>query len=319
MQRMLASHSRIASHPEPHLLTPLAYAGIHDYLREAPYDAVNAHQAQRAFVSSLSGGEGTYYAALRRFTDGLYGDFCATHKPSASYFLDKTPAYARVLAFIEQLYPKARYVVLTRHPLAIFSSYALSFFDGDWSRAHAYNPVLERYLPAIAQWRAKTSCAVFALSYEALVTQPEPTLRELCAFLDLSFEPGMLDYTKAQLKQGAGDPHQVDRNTRAFTRSVAKWEADVAASDARRALAAQMLTTLGPETLASWGYPLEPCLASLQRAEGAGMAAPRPPRNRYALERKVLLALREGVHERWHGRVLERVRYYCDVILRDAL
>ena len=33
-----------------------------------------------------------------------------------------------VLPFLTRLYPRARYVVLTRHPLAVASSYANSFF-----------------------------------------------------------------------------------------------------------------------------------------------------------------------------------------------
>ena len=68
----------------------------------------------------------------------------------SSYFLDKTPANALVLPFLQRLYPDAKYVVLTRHPLAVFSSFANSFFDGDWEGAHAFNPILERYVPAMA-------------------------------------------------------------------------------------------------------------------------------------------------------------------------
>ena len=33
--------------------------------------------------------------------------------------------------FIEKVYPQAAYVLLTRHPFAIFSSFAESFFDDD--------------------------------------------------------------------------------------------------------------------------------------------------------------------------------------------
>jgi hypothetical protein len=47
----------------------------------------------------------------------------------SSYFLDKTTANALVLPFLQRLYPDAKYVVLTRHPLAVFSSYANSFFN----------------------------------------------------------------------------------------------------------------------------------------------------------------------------------------------
>jgi hypothetical protein len=62
-------------------------------------------------------------------------------------FLDKTPAYGLVLPFLAKLYPRARYVVLTRHPLAVLSSYAGSFFEGDYDAAVAFNDILGRYVP----------------------------------------------------------------------------------------------------------------------------------------------------------------------------
>ena len=61
----------------------------------------------------------------------------------------KTPAYALVLPFLVRLYPRARYIVLTRHPAAIFSSYSASFFDNNDQEAVHFNPVLARYVPAI--------------------------------------------------------------------------------------------------------------------------------------------------------------------------
>jgi hypothetical protein len=41
-----------------------------------------------------------------------------------------------------KVFPDAKYVVLTRHPLAIFSSFASSFFDGNYPVAQEYNPKL---------------------------------------------------------------------------------------------------------------------------------------------------------------------------------
>ncbi|RZO53079.1 MAG: hypothetical protein EVA89_29835, partial [Sandaracinaceae bacterium] len=37
MQRMLSSHSEIYTHPEPHLMTPLAHLGYYDKVDKAPY------------------------------------------------------------------------------------------------------------------------------------------------------------------------------------------------------------------------------------------------------------------------------------------
>jgi hypothetical protein len=48
--------------------------------------------------------------------------------------------------------------------------------------------------------------------------------------------------------------------------------------------------------------------------------APKPVLNKYTMQRRVMLALRKGVHARPEGvQLLKRVRYYVDVLLRDSL
>ena len=77
-------------------------------------------------------GEAGYLDALRAYTDSMYAQLMEVAPPGKRFFLDKTPAYALVLPFLTKLYPQAQYVVLTRHPLAVLSSYVESFFDGDY-------------------------------------------------------------------------------------------------------------------------------------------------------------------------------------------
>ena len=88
-------------------------------MQKAPYDPINVEQAIREFVAELPRGEAGYLDALRAYTDSLYAQMMATAPPGKRFFLDKTPAYALVLPFLTKLYPQARYVVLTRHPLAV--------------------------------------------------------------------------------------------------------------------------------------------------------------------------------------------------------
>ena len=131
LMRMLAAHSQVYAGPEPHL-TPLAHLGFYGNVDAAHFDHLNAAEALREFVSRLPEGEEDYLQACRAYTDHLYGRILEAEGGGARFFLDKTPAYALVLPFLAKLYPEARFVVLTRHPAAIFCSYAHSFFDGDF-------------------------------------------------------------------------------------------------------------------------------------------------------------------------------------------
>src|SRR2546422_5821108 len=150
LARMLGAHSMIYGRAEPHLITPIAHLGYYANVQKAPYDPFNVEQAVREFVADLPRGEADYLDALRAYTDTMYERMLST-APGKRFFLDKTPAYALVLPFLVKLYPEARYIVLTRHPLAVLSSWVESFFDGDYQVALDHNPLLARYVPALAR------------------------------------------------------------------------------------------------------------------------------------------------------------------------
>lgn len=316
LQRLLGSHSQVFTHPEPHLVTPLAYLGFFDTVDKAPYDHINSAEAMRLFVSGLPRGEDDYLDALRAYADTLYGRMLA---PSGKQlFLDKTPAYALVLPFLAKLYPHARYVVLTRHPLAVFSSYANSFFEGDWQAAHQFNPILERYIPAMARFLRDRRVPMTHVGYEALVREPAREIERLFAFLGLPNEPDAVEYGKRfRSKKGPGDPISVEQHDRPVTDSLDKWAAELCGDASKLGLAREMVAKLDRADLMTWGYDPARLFDALQAA--GGTAPPPPPRvrNGYTLQRRVMLALKKDIHTRPHGRMVRRIRYYCDVLLRE--
>lgn len=314
LQRMMGAHPEIFTHPEPHLITPIAHLGVYYNVDKAPYDHINAAEAAKAFIEDLPNGERDYLDALRCYTDTLYGRMLA--KSDRTYFLDKTPANALVLPFLQRLYPDAKYVVLTRHPLAVFSSYANSFFNGDWREAHAFNPILERYVPAMAAFLLARPVPLLQVAYEDLVEDPEPQLERIFAFLGLEHEPAAVDYGSAgPAKKGMGDPITVNRQRRPVTDSVDKWATEIAADETKRATAEAMVAALEPRDLEAWGWPPDALWAPIQAVGGA--PAPKPPRNSYTFQRRIMLALKKDIHKRPHGKLVKRVKYYCDVLLRE--
>ncbi len=316
LQQMLGSHSQIYTHPEPHLITPLAYLGFHDTVDKAPYDHINGAEAIRSFVSELPRGEDDYLDAVRAYADTLYGRMLA--RTDKRYFLDKTPAYATVLPFLTKLYPEAKYVFLTRHPLAVMSSYANSFFVGSWRDAHAFNPVVERYVPAMAKALRDASVPLLQVGYEALVGDPQRELARIFAFLGLQHEAEAVSYKKHfDAKQGMGDPIGVKKHDRPSTESLEKWVSELAQDSDKRALAQRMIDALTDEDLETWGYPKAEIFVPLEGAS-AGKPPPRPPLfNKYVFQRRVMLALKKDIDKRPHGRLVRRIKYYCDVLLRE--
>lgn len=318
LARMLGSHSQIYSRPEPHMLTPLAHLGFYEKVEKAPYDAVLAAESIRQFVEDLPGGEQDYIDACRAYTDTLYSRALST-RPDCRYFLDKTPAYGLILDFIARIYPNAKFVVLTRHPLAVFSSFAESFFDSDYEAAHNYNPITERYVPAIAKFIRRKPAPIYHVVYENMVADPEKTLGEIFEFLDLPNEPDAVNYgEKSHVEKGLGDPIGVAKHNRPTTSSIHKWAGEIASVPERLALCQSIIAKLDPEDLATWGHPLDTIWKPLEEAADAGLTPKKKKLDRYRMQRKAIVKFRAlAQNNQSFRKLLERMRLGADVLLRD--
>lgn len=316
LMRVLNSTSAVHSRPEPHLLPPLAHLGFWETVEKAPYDQLQAQQAIRQLVAELPNGDLDYFNACRQYTDSIYRQIFDAHKSdSEHYFLDKTPANALVLPFLKRLYPKAKYIVLTRHPAAIFASYADSFFDGDFKAAKSFNPILSRYIPVVADFIRDDSISKYHISYEDLVQHPEKSLREISAYLDIPYEEAALNYQQAGVAEGLGDPLGVAQHQRPVTNSIHKWTAALSSPENFEIVASQ-LAGVSEEDLRSWGSPKNSLWDRLDDAHSSGVSQRKKKWNRYLLTRKILIWLRRDINNRALGRIIKKLRFYCDVLLR---
>lgn len=319
LMRILASHSQIYGRPEPHLLTPLAHLGYFETVDAAPFDHLQAAESARSYVADLPHGEQDYLDACRAYMDILYGRMLAARAPEKHYFLDKTPANALILPFLTDLYPTARYIVLTRHPLAIFCSYAESFFDGDFAAAQRFNPILDRYMPAIAAFLRRPPVSSLHVRYEALASAPDIEVRRICEFLGLSYEPSMLDYGNFPIDgSGLGDPTGVGRHTRPVTDSLQAWAARLAQNRPHWDMMRAMVMGIDDADLEIWGYPRRELFAPVEAAAlQGGHPLPRPARfDRFLLQRKLLRYLRHDIANNRFGAWVRWVRRACDILLR---
>jgi hypothetical protein len=314
---MLGAHSAIHAPDEPHMMTPLAHLGYFDAVERAPYDPIITREGQRALVAQLPEGEADYLDALRACSDTIYERLLGGS--GARLLLDKTPAYALVLDFIAKLYPQAHFVVTTRHPLAVWTSQVDSFFDGDFEAAERNNPILERYVPAIARFLRERPVPLVHVRYEELVADPETGLRAICEHLGVEFEPGMVEYGATQsgakkAADGLGDP-SVSRETRPTTANVGRWAGELAARPAMLAHAQARLGHVTDQDLETWGYSRSAILQELDAATPAANRR-RRPLDRFALQRRLLVRVRRNIHHNALGRTVRKVREVCDVLLR---
>jgi hypothetical protein len=144
---------------------------------------LEAEELRRRFaaVEPLEAGE-----ALRAFYR-LYAE-----RAGKSRWGDKTPIYVERMREIEAALPEARFVHLIRDGRDV----ALSRIR----RALGEPPPARRVAKA---WRQRIAGArrqarrlrhYMEVRYEDLVLEAEPTLRRICEFIELPWEPAMLDY-----------------------------------------------------------------------------------------------------------------------------
>src|SRR5262249_30873143 len=122
-------------------------------------------------------------------------------KSAPRKLIDKSPTYASdfgALQRAEMMFQGAKYIHLVRHPYSVIESFVRMRFDkllgqsdldpyrlaeGVWVGSNAN---ILRFLRSVSDDRKISVC------YEQLVRVPEETMRRVCQFLRLPFDPAVL-------------------------------------------------------------------------------------------------------------------------------
>lgn len=118
------------------------------------------------------------------------------------FFVDKTPSNAFAYARLATAWPDARFIFLVRHPGSIADSWA----EASAGRRTYDEAVLDalRYMRAVQE--ARENLSGITVRYEDLTGSPEETTRRICDFLDVDWEPTMLQYgSEGVFDKGLGD------------------------------------------------------------------------------------------------------------------
>lgn len=316
LQRMLGTHSQVQTHPEPHVLTPLAFQGVFHQIERAAFNHRVAAGALREFVESLPRGEEDYLDACRAYCAVLYGRARAVS--GKRYFVDKTPNYAdTILPFIVRLLPKARYIVLTRHPVAQIASHANTFVGGDFQRSQFQRDIPGTFIPPLARLLRERPVPLVHVRYEDLVSDPEAVVRRLLEQLGLDFEPACLRYGDAEhVTKTYGDPN-IARHKAPVANSLHRWVDDLVDRPDRERVCREALAHIAQEDLATLGYPAETLWQPLLKArrERGGLAAtPAAVRWHDQRWRAVALLGRTLARPSWRRRLL-RLRDRLDALV----
>ncbi|MCA3560662.1 MAG: sulfotransferase [Aestuariivirga sp.] len=145
--------------------------------------------------------------------------------PEKALAVDKMPLNFRFIGEAAILFPRARFVNCTRHPADTF----ISALQTEMNAAHSYSydpagyaAYHREYRRLMAHWDEVLPGRVFHLSYERLVSDPEPAIAALLDYLGLPMEEACLHpernagavttFSRLQVRSGIN------------TSSVARWK-----------------------------------------------------------------------------------------------
>jgi hypothetical protein len=169
-----------------------------------------------------------------RSTVAIFGAVMDTYAQSreATAWACKSMQYSELVDDIERYFDGSLYLYLYRDCRDV----ALSFSRAVVGEKHPYS--VSKKWARLQRSAAKVQERVgperfFPICYEELIQAPEPLLRSLCAFLDVEFQPQMMDFhrssearstsNKSQLWQNVGRPLMAD-NARKFLTGLTEEE-----------------------------------------------------------------------------------------------
>ena len=183
-------------------------------------------------------------------------------------FCDDTPKHLYHLDTLTQLFPESNFIAAIRDPRDFLSSY-----KNYWKRSTESSRVKALYHPIITSlnWRAsarlilkhkkKYGDKLYISRYEALVTEPETAVSQLCDFVGESFSKQMIEIQSDNSSYGA-------QGSGIFSSSVGRWREALSPNEI------WWMQTLASKEMEAFGYEREEISPSPFRIVTDAISAP---------------------------------------------
>lgn len=258
LQRLLMGHQDVATCGEPWLALPLAMIDKEEETF-ATYGHFSSARAVSNLIHNLPGGRRAFLTRSGQFIQGIYEQL---NDRNALYFLDKTPRYYKIVEELKIMFPEAKFIYLTREPIAVFGS-ILNYIEGNMYRLPTWRQDIVEGIPCLSSAIEEGGESSLAVNYESLVRDPEAELRRILSYLGLEFEPEMLDSLASQVLN-MGDPFGAKKYQSVSQSSLESWKSAIN-SKTKQKIARQWLEAVPAERFKAFGTSKEKQLEKLER------------------------------------------------------
>ena len=154
-----------------------------------------------------------------------YEERLRTGGNKARFITDKMPQNYIFLGLISLMFPKAKIIHCIRNPLDI----CLSIYFQSFNESHTYASNLKNianyyleYRRLMEHWKNIPNLSIHDVHYEDLVREPENTVRDLLAFLDVDWDPACLSFYESKRHIATASYDQV--RSKLYTSSINRWK-----------------------------------------------------------------------------------------------
>jgi sulfotransferase family protein len=251
LRRALDAHPELAIPPETHFVPELietcqtSRAGpdeVVGLLAGEPHWPLFGVDAGAVRALLPASGRVKPRAALRAFY-GAYAD--SRHR---SRWGDETPGYLHWMRLIAAALPEARFV----HVIRDVRDVALSMIEAGQIRPDAVDSAARQWAAQVGRARVDAARVDHCLEirYEDLALEPEPTLRRVAEFLELVWDPAVVEAGPARRDASSSAPSRTAPGTRpVLAEPPERWRSEMGPEDRRacEAAAGDLLAQLGYE------------------------------------------------------------------------
>lgn len=210
VERILSSHSAVRSAGElPTFASELTRLCQHD----SEQQSIGGRDLVARSLAVDFGALGENYVAKARPAGQV-----------SAHFVDKLPLNFLYAGLIHLALPKSKIVLLERDPMDTCYAVYKAMFQGVYPFSYDLDELANyfiEYRKLVEHWQAVMPGVMHVVSYEKLVTDPEPEIEALLQYCDLSFEEGCRRFFENPDASTTASADAVRRDF--FTSSIGRW------------------------------------------------------------------------------------------------
>lgn len=254
LQQLMIESPQIKSTPEPWFMLSLIYTYKTTKLAgeyNPNYSQINFAQYLNQFDKGLQ----RYQGHIQKTALDLYSWFLK--KNSSAFFLDKTPRYYHIIKELIELFPNAKFIFLSRNPIAVFSSILHYNFNGKVASMFSNDRYHDLYtaINLISDFKKKNNPNTYFINYENILLNSKTELENLFDFLKITYPEDIGTYRVNSLfsTTQSVDKKSLKKHNKPVKNYINAWVDDVD-SYQKKIIYIEYLKSLNSENLKVLGY-----------------------------------------------------------------